>query len=158
MSAALPPGFQIVRMGEGHIDRVAELERICFPVPWTRRMVAGELKNPVARYFALERESVCIGYAGMHLVAGEGYITNIAVDPSYRRAGLGRALLETLVECGRRRAADFLTLEVRQSNLTAQELYRSMGFAEAGVRRGYYDKPKEDAILMTRVLHDDPGF
>ena len=140
-----------------HVERMAELERLCFPMPWTRPMIAAELRNALAYYFVLERDGVCVGYAGMHLVVGEGYITNIAVDPAYRRAGLGRALLEALVNCGRERGADFLTLEVRQSNLAAQGLYRAFGFIEAGVRYGYYRQPEEDALLMTLYLTGGPA-
>lgn len=140
----------IVRMREDHLNRIIELEQLCFPVPWTRAMMESELRNPIAYYFVAEQKGVCVGYAGMQLVVGEGYITNIAVDPGCRREGLGAALMEALISCARERDADFLTLEVRLSNNGAQELYRRFGFAEEGIRQGYYESPKEDAILMTK--------
>ena len=143
---------RIVRMRAEHIDRMAELEQLCFPVPWTRRMLISELRNPISRYFVAEDDGVCVGYAGMQLVVGEGYITNIAVDPPRRRAGIARTLLTALIERAKEEDADFLTLEVRRSNEAAQSLYSAMGFAAVGERRGYYHSPKEDAILMTLNL------
>lgn len=111
-----------------------------------------ELTNSVGYYIAAEEQGVLLGYAGMQVVVGEAYITNIAVDPAYRRMGIGESLLKALIEHGVDRDVDFLTLEVRRSNTGAQELYRKLGFAEEGIRKGYYEKPKEDAILMTLKL------
>ena len=89
-----------------------------------------------------------VGYVGMWVILDEGHITNLAVDPAYRRKGIGRALLEHLITEGKKRGVRFLTLEVRSSNLVAQQLYRKLGFYEAGVRPGYYQDNQEDAIIM----------
>ncbi|MDR1737182.1 MAG: ribosomal protein S18-alanine N-acetyltransferase [Oscillospiraceae bacterium] len=150
--SALPENMLITRMRAKHLDRMAELEKLCFGVPWTRAMLKSELKNPLARYFVMEENGVCVGYAGMQCVLDEGYITNIAADPTRRRVGIGRALLGTLVEYAKRQELSFLTLEVRRSNLAAQALYAGAGFATAGVRPGYYRSPDEDALLMTLTL------
>lgn len=153
----LPDSMKITRMREEHLDRIAELEQLCFAMPWTRDMLLSELRSPIARYFVVEENGVCVGYAGMQIVVGEGYITNIASDPARRRLGIGRALLETLVDYAKKWTLDFLTLEVRRSNLTAQNLYGSFGFAVTGVRRGYYQSPPEDALLMTLLLRRPAG-
>ena len=92
------------------------------------------------------------GYAWYEYVLDEGYIGNIAVAPSFRRRGLGRALTEAMMADAMARGLAFLTLEVRQSNAPARALYESCGFTVVGTRRGYYEKPREDAVLMTRFF------
>ena len=87
--------------------------------------------------------------AGFRAVLDEGYISNIAVSPALRRQGIGAALLRAMLEEGVRRGLAFLTLEVRVGNAAARRLYRRAGFREAGIRPGYYEKPREDALLMT---------
>lgn len=131
------------------IDRIAGMEKICFPEePWSREMVAGEFSgvNPT-RYFAAEESGQILAYAGVWLVPPEGYITNIAVHPARRRQGLGSLILRKLVdECVAEGVTD-VTLEVRVSNAPAIALYRSFGFEEAGVRPRYY-QDGEDALIM----------
>ena len=89
------------------------------------------------------------GGGNFRLVLDEGYIGNVAVTPGHRRQGVGDALLAALTALGRERGLAFLTLEVRESNLPARRLYEKHGFRPAGCRRGYYSRPREDAILMT---------
>ena len=96
-----------------------------------------------------------LGYLGLHYVLDEGYIANIAVDPLFRRQGIGSALLDDAADFARQAGLAFLTLEVRQSNLGAQALYRRHGFCPAGVRKNYYRDPVEDAILMTWKLTEE---
>lgn len=153
----LPESIRITRMREEHLDRIAELEQMCFAMPWTRAMLLSELRSPIARYFVAEENGVCVGYAGIQIVVGEGYITNIATDPTRRRLGIARTLLETLIGHAKSWTLDFLTLEVRRTNIPAQTLYQSFGFAMAGVRPDYYQSPKEDALLMTLFLRKPTG-
>lgn len=85
-------------------------------------------------------------------VLDEGYLSNIAVSPEHRRQGIAEALLKALLVRASARKLSFVTLEVRAGNIPAQTLYRKLGFTEVGVRRGYYEHPKEDAVLMTLYL------
>ncbi len=136
-------------MEQSHLKDVAALERVCFSVPWTADMLADELHNDGAFYAVAEgADGLLLGYAGLRVVLDEGYITNIAVAPGYRRRGVAGALVEMLCRFGRGGLA-FLTLEVRASNRAAAALYEKHGFTPAGRRKNYYDNPREDAIIMT---------
>ncbi len=135
-----------------HIDRLAELEALCFSMPWSRAMLEAELSSSIGFYVAAELDAVVAGYAGMQVIAPEGYITNVAVDPLFRRRGVGDALLRALIERAKTLNLALLTLEVRQSNLSAQSLYAKHGFAVVGLRPFYYEKPRENALLMTLTL------
>ena len=96
-----------------------------------------------------------IGYAGLLVAADEGYITNVAVFPPYRRRGAAGKLLDVFLCFARANHLAFLTLEVRPSNAAAIALYTRFGFREAGRRRNYYDLPKEDALILTRTFEED---
>ena len=134
-------------MEEGHIEKIAALEEICFSSPWSVNMVRGEFLNKNATYLIYELDGEFCAYLGMHKILDEGYITNIAVSPEYRRRGIAKALLERLIE--ENRDLSFITLEVRESNLGAIALYEGMGFEKVGARPHYYTNPDETAILMT---------
>ena len=113
-------------------------------------MLTEALFDAQASFIVAESEDGgLLGYAGLHVVLDEGYIDNVAVDPACRRQGIADALIDTFVRFGAARLA-FLTLEVRAGNAPAIALYEKHGFYEVGRRKGYYDDPKEDAILMTR--------
>ena len=98
-----------------------------------------------------ETEKV-IGYAGLLVAADEGYITNVAVDPSRRRQGVAAQLLQVFDNFARGNQLAFLTLEVRPSNTAAIALYQGFGFEEVGRRKNYYDLPKEDALILTKYF------
>jgi ribosomal-protein-alanine N-acetyltransferase len=142
--------IRIVPMERRHLDAVAALEPLCFTEPWPIASFVGELNNPLAVYFVAEQDGAVLGYAGMHAILDEGHVTNIAVAPGHRRLGIGRRLCETLIRGAAMRKLRLLTLEVRESNTAARALYRAYGFTDTGRRRGYYQTPPEDAILMTR--------
>ena len=147
-------GLLIRRMDEETVAQVAALEQICFARPWSLAAFESELRNPLAVYFvALDRGEVA-GYAGMHSILGEGYITNIAVNPACRRSGIARALLDALITFARLHSLTLLTLEVRASNAAAITLYEGAGFLAVGRRKGYYDVPKEDAVIMTKAMNN----
>ena len=114
-------------------------------------MFVQEAENPFAHYFVAQQKEELIGYAGMWKVLNEGHITNIAVTPAYRRTGVGRQLLNTLIEEAVKLEIKVLMLEVRKSNKAAIDLYSSAGFVISGCRKGYYPD-SEDAILMDLVL------
>ena len=141
---------RIVPMNGDHLDEVAELERICFSVPWSRNMLAQELDNLLSAFLvALDDNDRVVGYAGLQVVLDEGYITNVAVRPECRRQGVAAKLLQVFLDFAKANRLAFLTLEVRASNYDAIALYGSRGFRSVGRRKNYYEHPKEDAIIMT---------
>ena len=141
---------RIVPMTADHLDEVAELERICFSVPWSRNMLAEELDNLLSAFLvALDDEDRVVGYAGLHVILDEGYITNVAVRPECRRQGIAAKLLQVFLDFAKANKLAFLTLEVRASNYDAIALYGSRGFRSVGRRKNYYEHPREDAIIMT---------
>lgn len=145
---------RIVPMTADHLDEVAELERICFSVPWSRNMLAEELDNALSAFLvALDDDGRVVGYAGVQVVLDEGYITNVAVRPECRRQGIAGKLLQVFLDFAQANHLSFLTLEVRASNYDAIALYGSRGFRSAGRRKNYYEHPKEDAIIMTKEFH-----
>ena len=141
---------RIVPMTADHLDEVAELERICFSVPWSRNMLAEELDNLLSAFLvALDESGKVVGYAGVQVILDEGYITNVAVRPECRRQGIAAKLLQVFLDFAKANKLAFLTLEVRASNYDAIALYGSRGFRSVGRRKNYYEHPKEDAIIMT---------
>lgn len=130
------------------IDRVAELERLCFRTPWSRESLAGELKNKVAHYLVCQRDGIVIAYAGMWVMFDEAHITNVAVDPEHRREGLGRRIMLCMMRSALLFGAGNMTLEVRETNLAAQALYFGLDFEKAGVRKGYYYDTGEAAWIL----------
>ena len=151
-------GMTIVPMEERHLDDLARLERLCFSRPWSRQALKEELTNPATCFLVGEEAGEVLGYAGMHCAAGECYVDNVAVFPEARRQGVGRKLMEALLQAAAARGGEFLSLEVRPSNLEALALYRGLGFREVGRRRRFYDDPVEDGLLLTKDLEkeEDP--
>ena len=144
---------RIVPMNADHLDEVAELERICFSVPWSRNMLAEELDNLLSAFLvALDDNDKVVGYAGVQVILDEGYITNVAVFPEYRRLGVAAKIIDVYMNFAAANDLAFLTLEVRPSNEAAIALYRRFGFEEVGRRKNYYDLPKEDALILTRYF------
>ena len=142
--------YIIVPMDRGHIPQIAALERECFSTPWSENMLSDALFDPKASFIVAEDgEGGVLGYAGLQVVLDEGYIDNIAVDPNARPPGVADQHQDVFCRFGAANLA-FLTLEVRASNEPAIALYRKHGFEEAGRRKDYYTKPKEDAVIMTR--------
>ena len=137
------------RAGADDIDRIAEMEKLCFPEdPWSREMVATEFSglNPT-RYYAAEEDGQIVAYAGIWVIPPEGYITNVAVLPECRRKGIASAVLRQMIDESLAEGVTDITLEVRVSNAPAIALYKTFGFEEAGIRPKYY-QDKEDALIM----------
>ena len=133
-------------------DAMAEIDKVCFAVPWSQKAFYDEARNDLAYYFVAKDGGKCIGYAGFWNVSGEGGITNVAVLPEYRRRGIASALIEEMIKKANELSLDLLTLEVRRSNTAAQELYRKFGFDVIGERKRYYSDNREDALIMTLGL------
>lgn len=145
---------KIVPMTADHLEELEKLERICFSRPWSHKMLAEELENQCAAFLVAE-DSVSgrvLGYAGLMVVADEGYITNVAVFPEYRRQGIAAQILQVFLQFAAANHLAFLTLEVRPSNAAAIALYQGFGFEEVGRRKNYYDLPKEDALILTKYF------
>lgn len=138
----------VVPMEEQHVAAIAELERQCFSEPWSESALREELGRGL--FLAAVEGDTVLGYVGCQTVLDEGYITNVAVLPAYRRRGVAEGLLTGLL--GRAAGLSFVTLEVRASNAAACALYEKLGFQRVGIRRGFYRVPTEDAVLMTRYL------
>lgn len=130
-------------------EDIAVIEKHCFKTPWTDEQIRSS-DNTV--FFLAKEEEKPIGYAGMYTVLDEGYVTNIGVMPQHRRKGIGKRLLETLIEFGLEKKLAFISLEVRTSNTPAINLYKSFGFISEGLRKNFYSNPKEDGLIMTRYF------
>lgn len=146
--------MQIVPMWESHAAQAAELERRCFSKPWSEQALLDECQNPNAVFLAAVEGERLLGYCGMHFAAGECYMDNVAVSPEHRREGIGEQLISALLQTAKERGGEFLSLEVRPSNTGAIALYLKLGFQQAGRRKGFYTAPCEDALLLTKTLHD----
>jgi ribosomal-protein-alanine N-acetyltransferase len=136
-------------MRRRHVRAVTRIEQQVYPRPWSMGLFMSELGYRGSRVYVVARVgSAVVGYGGLMLVAEDGHITTLAVDPAWHRHKVGTRLLHVLASAAVDRGAKNLTLEVRASNAVAQSLYRAFGFAPAGVRKGYYVETKEDAIVM----------
>ena len=139
--------IEIVRMNESHVSAVAELERQNFSEPWPEIAVRSELTNKLALWLVAVEDGVVAGYVGSQTVLQEADMMNIAVADTHRRRGIARMLVEELI---RQLDAYQLTLEVRASNAPAIALYEKLGFTQVGLRKNYYHKPKEDALILRK--------
>lgn len=141
-------------MKSSDIQGVFNISNSCFSTPWSLDSIKSELNNPLAKYIvATDKDSdLVVGFIGVWIVVGEASITNIAVDKNYRKLGIGNKLLESLINLCNDLNCTLINLEVRESNITAQNLYKKYGFIVDGIRKGYYEDNKEDAILMTKNL------
>lgn len=146
--------YEIVPMDRSHIPQIAKLEQACFTDPWSQALLEDALFDPQASFIVAEdEEGHILGYAGLHVILDEGYIDNVAVEPDARKHGVASALLDVFCRFGAANLA-FLSLEVRASNAPAIGLYEKFGFQQAGMRPGYYQHPKEDALIMTRYFKE----
>lgn len=140
---------EVTKMTLDDLDDVMVLERLSFTIPWSREAFIEEISNNMfALYISARVGGMVAGYAGMWKVCDEGHITNVAVHPEYRRNGIGGMLVEKLISLAQREGIKRMTLEVRESNIAAQELYTKYDFMIEGFRKGYYSDNGEDAIIM----------
>ena len=141
--------IKICDMEEKHIPFIAEIEKETFSVPWSEASILESSKHNTV-FFVAEAGGELSGYVGLYFVLDEGYITNIAVKSNYRKKGIATKLLNKCVSFARLKSLSFISLEVRQSNKTAIDLYSKLGFKNEGLRKNFYRLPTEDAIIMTR--------
>lgn len=139
-------------MGYDDIVQLMEIEKACFSVPWSKESFEKELQNELAYYQCAEEGGKIIGYMGMWRILNEGHITNVAVLPEFRQRGTASMLIDKMIEICRCSEIQAMTLEVRESNYPAINLYEKFGFVSAGKRPNYYSKPAEDAIIMWKKI------
>lgn len=135
-------------MKEEDIDGILDISSLSFSTSWSKESYIQELSNPVAKYFIAKLDDKVVGFAGTWIVLDEAHITNIAVHPNYRKQGIASKLLKELLSYCRKHRCTAFTLEVRSGNEAAKALYRKHNFKQDGIRKGYYQDNKEDAILM----------
>lgn len=149
--------ISVIPIEQRHIKEIARLEEICFSEPWSEEGIL-EAYRLGTKFFAAEADKKLIGYIGIKAVIDEGYITNIAVFPEFRRRGVAKALLNKVFEFAKEKGLSFVSLEVRPSNTEAVSLYEKTGFKEEGRRKNFYRLPLEDALIMTkRFSYEDIG-
>ena len=144
--------MQIRNMTTEDCAQVAAIETMSFSMPWSLHAFTEAARNPNYRFLVAEENGEILGYCGFVYVLDEAEIPNVCVSAEARRRGIGRALMSALVEMAGELGIVTLHLEVRKSNLPAQNLYHAIGFEEIGIRKNFYDLPKEDAILMCKTL------
>jgi ribosomal-protein-alanine N-acetyltransferase len=132
------------------LPAVAAIERECFSQPWSQKGFSDALCNSDALFFVAEEDAAVLGYIGMYISIDEGEITNVAVGAQHRGRGVGRALLERMLSYAAAHDISRIVLEVRVSNTPAITLYTKCGFVCAGIRKGFYELPKEDAEIMIK--------
>jgi [ribosomal protein S18]-alanine N-acetyltransferase len=143
-------------MTEEDIADVLQVERASFATPWSSDAFESEIKqNHFANYIVLEMNNELVGYGGFWSIVDEAHITNIAITPAYRGKKLGDFLVKNLMELATELGAEMMTLEVRASNIVAQNLYKKYGFEEKGIRKRYYSDNGEDALIMWVNLKND---
>ena len=137
-----------------HLNGAAELEKLCFSSPWSASSLELLTNDGIGVGYVLTvpaapgAEPAVVAYGGMLITVDEGQITNVAVHPDHRRKGFGDAIVRALLRHAKDEKLESVSLEVRASNTAAIELYKRVGFAEAGRRKGFYTKPTEDALVM----------
>ncbi len=141
--------IQYREMGMDDISSVVAIEEEVFATPWTEEVFQHELtSNNYAHYIvALHNEEV-IGHCGMWIVLDECHITNVAVRQHMQGNGIGEALMRQAIALCKEKSVRLMTLEVRMTNMTAQNLYRKLGFLDGGIRKNYYADDHEDALVM----------
>lgn len=145
---------EIVSFDESSVEDVAEIEKECFSAPWSVESIKAELDNASAHFLIAKSGGKVLGYVGVHEAGGEAYIANLAVSKIYRGQGVASKLLEAAEQGARERQNEFISLEVRKSNLPAIALYTKRGYKKAGERKKFYTNPKEDAEIMTLTFKD----
>lgn len=143
----------ITKMSLADINRVDEIDRLSFPIPWSKSSFEDEITNMLATYLVAKIDDVVVGYIGTRFIIDECHFMNIAVHPDYRNLGVANKLVEEIFKLCNENMITYALLEVRATNIPAQNLYKKFGFKVDGVRKLYYKNPdgtREDAILMTK--------
>ena len=154
MSVVESTELRFVLIAEEYFPAILEIEPEAYPEPWSAGMFREEIDHPRSKFFVVLRRDEVIGYGGFWPVLDEAHVTSVTIRDTYRGLGYGRQLLQHILDAAKRDGAVTATLEVRESNMTARNLYESFGFANVGRRKRYYPKTDEDALIMTKQLGD----
>ena len=140
---------------EADVSQIHEIETLCFAMPWSEESIRKDVQeNVVARWLVLDDgEGRVLAYAGMWFVLDEAHVCNVAVHPDHRRKGYGMKVFSELEKLAQENSMAMMTLEVRRSNIAAQNLYHACGFLDVGYRKRYYEDNKEDALIMYKEFH-----
>lgn len=138
----------IEKMEQADIPQVAELERQIFSMPWSEQSFETMLRSKDTLYLVAKKDGILAGYCGFFQSFDEADVMNVAVREEFRSQGVAYRMLSELMELGRRRGVLRYTLEVRAGNKAAVHLYEKLGFKSVGIRKGFYEKPREDAVIM----------
>lgn len=156
MECLLPEGFAFGQVKKDRLPEVLALENVSFSTPWKESFLFA-LEHPELFSFpCILREGRIVAYALVFCLFEEGELQNIAVSPSCRRKGLGRALLRYCIGLAFEKGVQRLLLEVRAGNSAAKNLYETEGFVSYAFRKNYYRNPTEDAILMEKGQETPP--
>lgn len=140
--------LEIRRMQEEDLEEVVRIEEELFSQPWSRQGFLDSLRADNTIYLIALADGAAAGYCGLLQVLDEADITNVAVAKAFQRRGIARALFQELFAQAEKKGIAALTLEVRKSNVPALALYESLGFENCGIRKNFYEKPREDAVIM----------
>ena len=153
MSAVLKTKYQFRPMQLDDLDAIMVIESQIYPYPWTIGNFSDSLNSGYSAWILMHNEEI-IGYSFMMMVLDEAHLLNLSIARTYQKQGLGRTLLEHMVDIAKNNQMANMFLEVRQSNISAIALYENMGFNEMAIRRNYYPATngREDAILMGLAL------
>ena len=135
-----------------YIDSLTVLDKLCFSIPWSKKLFENDIDNKNAFYVIALFNGVVIGYCGLYKVLDEADITNIAVHPDYRNLGIATTILDYILKHCSESKISKVMLEVRESNYIAINLYKKYGFKVVGSRKNYYSDNKETAILMSKNI------
>lgn len=133
-------------------ETASDIEKQIFSLPWSKQAFEDSVKREDTIFLVAENEGTVIGYIGMYMCCGEGEITNVAVSEDARRKGVGELLVTNMIDRANAHDVTSIFLEVRVSNENAIHLYEKTGFEKCGLRKGFYDFPKEDAYIMVKNL------
>jgi ribosomal-protein-alanine N-acetyltransferase len=142
--------MKIIAMNESHVPQIAALEKLCFSDAWSENSIRSELTNQLSLWLVAVDGDRVAGYIGSQTVLGWADMMNLCVSPDYRRQGIGEKLTAELERLLREEKVECLTLEVRVSNAPAIALYEKLGFQQVGKRPRYYEKPREDALILRK--------
>ncbi len=141
-------GLRFEELQEHHIPPILEIEKLCESSPWSEGAFRNELDHDHGIFLVAIIKGEIVGYGGVWVLADEAHITTIAVHPDQQRKGIGRTIMDELIDRAKERGAVCSTLEVRAGNVPAITLYENMGYVRSGLRKRYYPDNNEDAVIM----------
>lgn len=140
--------LNILPLQQEHVPYMQPLEKACFGSQWTATDFQRELDNPSCHYFVSQFNNQLIGYLGYWQILEEAHITAIAVHPDFQKRHAAQQMMCKMLQDCLKRNINWITLEVKESNIKAQNLYHKFGFSVLGRRKNYYQADKQDALIM----------